>query len=82
MLFSWKFFFIVVLSVNGVSVLKHASQILDQTKSEHNPIAENNTRYRYRIDKRRSEVIDLASHNEAEIEIGIQALESSISAYE
>ncbi len=45
-------------------------------------IAENNTRYRYRIDKRRSEVIDLASHNEAEIEIGIQALESSISAYQ
>ena len=45
-------------------------------------IAENNTRYRYRIDKRRSEVTDLASHDEAEIEIGINALESSISAYE
>ena len=45
-------------------------------------IAENNTRYRYRIDKRRSEVTDLASHDEAEIEIGINALESSVSAYE
>ena len=45
-------------------------------------IAENNTRYRYRIDKRRSEVTNLASHDEAEIEIGINALESSISAYE
>ena len=45
-------------------------------------IAENNTRYRYRIEKRRSEVTDLASHDEAEIEIGINALESSISAYE
>ncbi len=67
---------------SDIVIVRPRSGITLEIKQSKLRVAENSTRYRYRIDKRRSEVIDLASHDEAEIEIGIDALESSISAYE